>query len=1046
MIKYQFKGDCMIRSFTILLTSLFLILIDHHHLIAQTKPTEGIRKNIPSIHAFINAHIIVSSGKVIQNGTVVIRDGIIESVGEEITPPQDAKVWDLKGFSVYPGFIESFFELESNRPSRTAAGAQSPEQPGVETREKPGQGGAKYWNEYVNARQNSEELYSPDEKKLEKLRSQGFTSALIVPPDAIFRGSSSLINLAVDEPNNLIIKKNIAQHLSFERGSGQIGFFGGYPNSLMGVIALIRQVFYDVQWYRKANEIYLKNQDIQKPEYNEDLTVLDKAIRDKIPFIFEVNDEINFLRAAKILKEFSLPSIFFGSGYEYRRLESIKKIGAPIILPLNFPEAPTVETSEDALNVSYSDLRHWNSAPKNPRIITEAGIPICFSSAKLKDPSNFLIQLRKTVDNGLTPEAALNSLTIIPAKLFGVDRQIGSIEKGKIANLVITDGDLFNEKTKIIEVWVSGKKYEVKPKSKIDLRGTWSLQLKLKEPLDTGRLILKGDIEKPEGSLIQNKKQIRLTGLNITSLQIAFRFQGDTLGYPGSVRMTGNITDKEIIGIGELPTSEKFLWSSSLLTPFEAKIDTNRQKIEKSIPLENVYPPIGFGRKTIPDQPEYLIVKNVTIWTSGPQGTLKDADLIIKNGKIQQIGRDLISPKNSIIIDAKGKHVTPGIIDCHSHTAISGNVNEGGQAITSETRIEDVIDCNDIAIYRELAGGTTMANVLHGSANPIGGQNAIIKLRWGTLPDEMILEGFPKGLKFALGENVKQSNSSERQNPRYPQTRMGVEQIISDEFQAAIDYKKVIAKYDDDGVGLPPRRDLELEPIVEVLEGKRFAHVHAYRQDEILMLMRLAEKYNFKISTFQHVLEGYKVADILLNHGAGASSFSDWWAYKFEVYDAIPYNGVIMDKVGVSVSYNSDSDELARRLNLEAAKAVKYGGLLPEQALKFVTINPAKQLKIDTKVGSLEVGKDADFVIWSGDPLSTYTICEQTWIDGRKYFDREEDLKMREEIQKERSLLIQKILSLKKDERMRERPSFQSRPGNNKNVQDEESESMEVKP
>ena len=412
-----------------------------------------------------------------------------------------------------------------------------------------------------------------------------------------------------------------------------------------------------------------------------------------------------------------------------------------------------------------------------------------------------------------------------------------------------------------------------------------------------------------------------------------------------------------------------------------------------------------------PAQPKILLVRNATLWTSGPQGKLDHSDLLIRQGKIAAIGQDLAAPRGAVIIDASGKHVTAGLIDCHSHTALEGGTNEGTHITTAEVRIEDVIDPETINIYRQLAGGLTVANVLHGSANSIGGQNAVIKLRWGATADEMLFAGAPAGIKFALGENPKQSNWGNLDELRYPQTRPGVEQSIRERFLAARDYQRAWKEYRA-GHGksrIPPRRDLQLDALVEVLEGKRLVHAHSYRADEILMLIRVADEFGFTVASFQHVLEGYKVADEIAAHGAGASTFSDWWAYKFEVIDAIPYNGSLMHERGVVVSFNSDDDELARRLNLEAAKAVRYGGTSESEALKFVTLNPAIQLKIDDRVGSLEQGKDADFVIWSGPPLSTFSVAEQTWIDGRKYFDRSEDLASREALAEERAALIAKV-------------------------------------
>ena len=423
-----------------------------------------------------------------------------------------------------------------------------------------------------------------------------------------------------------------------------------------------------------------------------------------------------------------------------------------------------------------------------------------------------------------------------------------------------------------------------------------------------------------------------------------------------------------------------------------------------------MYPEGAYGIDSDLPNPKTILVNDATIWTSGPKGILKEWDILFQDGKVKKIAKNISLPRgNALIIEGKGKHITPGLIDAHSHMA-GESINEGFQNVTAEVRMRDVIDPNDVAMYRALAGGLTTINLLHGSANPIGGQNVVMKLRWGSFSNDLIFKEAPQGIKFALGENVKRRRSY----GRYPETRMGVEQVIRDAFTTARDYKKAKETYKKDvklqRTKISPRRNLELDALVEIMEGSRLVHSHSYRQDEILMLTRIAEDFGITIATFQHVLEGYKVAERLAEHGAGASTFSDWWAYKFEVVDAIGYNGTLMANAGVNVSFNSDSDELARRMNLEAAKAIKYGGLDEVEALKFVTINPAKQLKIDQYVGSLEVGKDADFAIWSGHPLSTYSICEQTWLDGKQYFSLENDQYLRGRDAKVRNELIQKIL------------------------------------
>lgn len=421
-----------------------------------------------------------------------------------------------------------------------------------------------------------------------------------------------------------------------------------------------------------------------------------------------------------------------------------------------------------------------------------------------------------------------------------------------------------------------------------------------------------------------------------------------------------------------------------------------------------------------------IVIQNATIMTV-TKGTIPQGSILIREGKIAAVGQRVRVPANAQIIDAKGKYIIPGMIDCHSHIAIDGGVNEGTLAVTAMVRIEDVLDPTDINIYRNLAGGVTTANILHGSANPIGGQNAVIKLRWGKTARELLFEGAPPGIKFALGENPKRSNFNPAPGtqPRFPATRMGVESVIRQAFTEAREY---IRRWDDyrrqsnphpANNLLPPRRDLKLEALAQVLRGERLVHAHCYRADEILMLIRLAEEFGFKIATFQHVLEGYKVAKEIAAHGAGASTFSDWWAYKVEAYDAIPYNAALMTRKGVVVSLNSDSAELARRLNLEAAKAIKYGGLSEDEALALVTINPAKQLGLDKRVGSIEVGKDADLVIYSGHPLSVYSIVEKVFIDGQVYFDRQADLARRAEIEKEKKELKEQ---LKPEDAERKRP------------------------
>ena len=414
-----------------------------------------------------------------------------------------------------------------------------------------------------------------------------------------------------------------------------------------------------------------------------------------------------------------------------------------------------------------------------------------------------------------------------------------------------------------------------------------------------------------------------------------------------------------------------------------------------------------------PDAPSVILIQNATILTVS-HGTMENGSILIKDGKIAEVGPSIKAPVGAKVIDAAGQFVMPGIIDCHSHIAIEGGVNEGSVSVSSIANIAEVLDSDDVDIYRDLAGGVTTANVLHGSANSIGGQTIVIKLRWGQPASKLPFEGALPGIKFALGENPKRSNFSIPGQPkRYPATRMGVEETIRGAFTEARDYKNSWDAYRKRVAGgeknaLPPRRDLRLEPLVEVLEGKRYVHAHCYREDEILMLLRVAKEFGFKIRTLQHVLEGYKIADEIAAAGVGASTFSDWWAYKMEAYDAIPYNTALMTRRGVLVSVNSDDAAEATHLNQEAAKAIKFGELSHDEALKLVTINPAIQLGIDKRVGTIDVGKDADLVIYNHDPLSAYAVAQKTIVDGRVLFDRDKDIAGRTALEKEKQDLLAK--------------------------------------
>ncbi|MBI4327279.1 MAG: amidohydrolase family protein [Chloroflexi bacterium] len=921
------------------------------------------------MHALVGGKVMVKPGDTIDPATIVIRNGLIQSVGKDLDPPPDARVWDMKGLTIYPGLIDPFLSLKSARPSVPADDAEPALTsgritfygvPGQERDQ--GNPGPGYELTPVTPERRVASTYAPDAKSLEALREIGFTAGNVVPEKGILRGTSAFVILADAGPNEVVLKPDVFQHIAFDTSSAREG---AYPRSLMGVIAATRQTFFDAQHYRQDQANYRQHPEKRKhPPFNPALEALQPVLDKKQPVVFEPSSALMVDRSARIAREFSLNFLVRASGQEWRRPLLAQSAAVPFIVPLNFPEIPKLPEEDDWSAVSLDQLRVWDWAPENPALLRRQGLEIALTTYGLSEKKNFRKNLRAALDRGLAETDALAALTMIPARLCGVEKSVGTIEAGKIANLTVVEGGTyFDPEAKVREVWIDGRLYPVKPPDSKPAKGAAESQ--------SGGESAANQAEKAKETPPEDK-----TKAQQASRQSAWR---DLRAH------------------------------RSARTPAE-------------------------GRGALAEPPAVLIT-GATVWTCGPAGRLEKADLLVISNKIQAVGPKLMPPptlggKAPLIIDARGQHLTPGLIDAHSHSMILGGGNEGAIPSSAMVRIGDVVNSETDNIYEQLAGGLTVANLLHGSANPIGGQNCIIKLKDGAAPEELKFTDAPPGIKFALGENVKQSSRSESQATRFPQSRMGVRTFIANRFMAAQQYLKeweacqkstpeagataTVPKDSPTAVAtsatpaVPPRRDLELEALAEVLQGKRWIHCHSYRQDEILMFLRLMEGFGVKIGTLQHVLEGYKVADEIARHGAGASCFSDWWAYKFEVYDAIPYAGSLMRERGALVSFNSDSSDHARRLYLEAAKAVKYGGTPEVEALKFVTSNPAKQLRIDHRVGSLEPGKDADFVLWSKSPLDSATVCLQTWIEGKKYFDRSLAAERAAALQKERSTLLDK--------------------------------------
>lgn len=986
------------------------LLCSISHAQMDTAPVVGLKENPARWHALTGATAMTAPGIVVENATIVIREGIVVAVGAELAPPAGAKVWDLSGATVTAGLIEPAGSF--GLPSGWLPKPQG--RPGPPPPKETGEAAAstRYWNELVTPERRAAEALKPDADAAAALRHLGFTTVNALPQRGLLRGESVVVNLNDESaPGNWIVAPGI-HSAAFEYRSF---LEQKYPSSLMGAIALMRQALYDAAWYRDAQRAYAKDVSLPRPATNLSLAALGPLMDGDQTLLVEATDELDYQRAVNVAREFDLRVALLGNGYEYRLADYLAEIGLALVVPLQFPETPDVERPETAANQTLEALSHWELAPSSPAFLEQAGIDFSFTARNLKKPATaFWSSVRKAIERGLTKDAALAALTTRPAALLGVNDRVGRIERGFIANLSVYSGDPFSDKSaRVLGTWVDGDYFPGKGAEEPDPEGAWQVQ---SPGAIAGELVIAKKGKKLQGKVNGGKE----FEVKISSGRVLFRPNEDD-----GLRVSADVVDDRLWGLAAMPSGVTAVVSATRGAPASNE-DEDADEPEPAPELGPLpYPAGAYGRNGLPEQPRDLLLRNATLWTIAPGAeSPQTGDIWIQRGRIKAVGPDLRTPRNAVIIDAAGKHVTPGIIDAHSHTAISRGINEGAAAISLEVRIGDVVDPTDIALYRELAGGVTSANLLHGSANAMGGQNQVIKLRWGGDADAMKFEGAKPGVKFALGENPKFSNFSGTSS-RYPQTRMGVREIIVDTLERARHYGQERRSATR---GLPPRRNLRLDAALEILEGERSIHIHSYRQDEILMFARLARDYSLDVGTFQHVLEGYKVADAIADIGAGGSTFSDWWAFKKEVYDAIPYNTAMMHRAGVVTSVNSDSNELARRLNLEAAKAIKYGGLTEVEALATITRNPAIQLKIDDRVGSLEPSKDADFVVWSGHPLSVYSRVEQTWIDGRRYYDREEDALAQRQASAERSRLIELALSSEPSKPENDAPQT-ARPG-----------------
>lgn len=857
-------------------------------------PPAVVAQDPPAHYAITGVRIVTGTGAVIDSGTILIRDGLIEAIGASVDVPAAAWRLDGSGHTAYPGLIDALTTVALPGELREAQGG-------------PGRGGGSgddaepyAWgpedrpatSSWVRAADHLELR----DARITGWREAGFTTVVTAPERGLFPGRAAVIDLAGERPNDMVVATPVATHVKFDKGRG----YPGYPNSLMGSLAYVTQTLLDADHYDQAWRIYeAQPAGLERPRYDRALEPLRPAVDREEPVLFPAVRAKEIDRVLRLARETGVEPILYGAHEGWKSAERLAASDTPVLVSLDWPQPP--RDADPEAEESLETLRFRDRAPTTPGALERAGATFALYSGGL-EPGEVLPAVSLAIRAGLSEAAALRALTLTPAEIFGVQDRVGSLEAGKIANVLLVEGGLFDGGS-VRTVIVDGRRFEV------ESRG----------------------------------------------------------------------------GRGEAVADDA---------------DDVDESAYEPVPMVDDRGPVR--------EDATVLIRGATLLTAAEPFRIDDGDILIREGRIAEVGSGLEAPAGAWVIDGEGLFVSPGIIDAHSHIA-SDATNEGAVSVSAMVGIEDVLDPDDIGIYRAAAGGVTAANILHGSANPIGGKNAVIKMRWGGDADDLLVDDAPPGIKFALGENTKR----DRNPDRYPNSRMGVIDVIRQSFLDAQRYREEGRIYEQalaDGEEdlIPPRRDLKLDALVEILEGERFVHAHSYRADEILQLLRVAEEFGFKIRTLQHVLEGYRVADEIAAHGAGASTFSDWWAYKVEAYEAIPHNAALMNERGVLVSINSDSGEEMRHLNQEAAKTMKWGGASEEDALAMVTINPAIQLGIDHRTGSIEEGKDADLVVWDEHPLSVYAVPLMTFIDGKLWFDREHDRQLREQLAAEKRQLLEK--------------------------------------
>ncbi len=991
---------------------------------AQVQRNSGFES---TTFAIVKGRLVISPEEEIDQGTLVIRDGMIVAAGKDIAIPADAEVIEAAGLIVYPGFIDAGTSslLDPNRAAPPSAGRPIDFSRFALAATPPD-----------NRKSLTPEFEAPhglktDQSGIESRRKSGFTSVHIVPSGRIAGGMGALLTTSgLPLREALVAPQTLPQFQLFNPPGG------GYPATLMGAIAHLRQAFLDARRHTLHQKLYeAQAPGVSRPPEDPVLQTLGQIGEKKQTSLFIANglDEIH--RALDFADEQQIPAIVWGAREGYRCLDRLNRAARGAIVQVNWGIEPPLEPNKptdklapeikDPVRVQQDRIDRWKQTVAGLKELGQAKVPFAVCTEGLGDPAELFKSLRQAIVAGLPRQAALAGLTSNSAVLLGLDKRLGTLSAGKLAHVTILTAPFDDERSKVRHVFVDGLHFEYNKTAEpvpagpvappANLAGVWQVEIEGADGKIAATLELtqngnnlSGTFHSPQGDGKVSSGKIDGTKFELV-VAIGAGAQVIELKLSGT---TETLAEGKLAGTLKSAFGAATRWSASKKpsgepapkNPVALSVDAGpdakpaapASPVEFPVELEadRLQHPIETGRN--------VLIKGGTVLT-GHGEPLPATSILVKEGKIAGIGRDLTAEPGMTVIDATGRFVMPGIIDTHSHIMFAdgmGGVNEATVSIVPEVRVKDVVRTNDPSAYRALAGGVTAARLLHGSANVVGGQDAVVKLKFGRRAHEQIVQGNPQGVKFALGENVK------FQTNRFPNTRLGVEATLNRAFLEAVDYRRIwlehrkaTEKQTAAAAGasgpaggpalLPPRRDLRLEALADIVDHQKFIHSHCYRADEILMLLRVASDLGIRVWSLQHVLEGYKVAPEIAAHGASCSTFADWWAYKVEAFDATPYNAALLSEAGANVVLKSDDAELIRHLYLDAAKMVRYGGLAPDAALRMITLNSARELGIEARMGSIETGKDADLAIFSGHPLNAFSRCEMTIIDGEVFFVRE---------------------------------------------------------